>query len=193
MRVLVGCEYSQIVTKAFRKKGHDAWSCDILPTEGDPQYHRQTDIVKVVREGWDVGIFHPPCTFLTNAANNSFRGDPRRWVARLDAVMFVWELWNSNIEKIAIENPIGVLSSYIGKPTQIIQPYEFGHLESKQTCLWLKNLPLLIETNNVKDEMDRLPKSQSHKVHHATPSDDRWKIRSLTYPGISEAMAEQWG
>ena len=141
---------------------------------------------------------HPPCTYLTVAANKWMLNDPRRWIQRVDALMFFKQLLDANIEKIAIENPIGIVSSHISKPTQIIQPYEFGHDASKNTCLWLKNLPKLIGTkyiepkivNNKKRWANQTEKDGSNKL---PPSDNRWKFRSKTYQGIADAMANQWG
>ena len=184
MKVLIACEFSGVVRDAFVKKGHDAWSCDLLPTESEGQ-HRQTDVTKILADGWDLMIAHPPCTYLTVSGNRWMMNNPRRWVARVDALFFVKELLDAPIDKIALENPIGVISSHIRKPDQIIQPWQFGHGAIKQTCFWLKNLPLLKPTDIVK--------GREAECHKATPSDTRWKTRSTTYPGIAKAMAEQWG
>jgi hypothetical protein len=182
MRILVACEFSQIVCKAFRDKGHEAYSCDILPTEGNPKWHIQDDVLKHLGDGWDLMIAHPPCTYLAVSGARWFKY--RKHEQEL-ALHFIIQFIYCNIDKWAIENPIGVISTRIMKPTQIIQPWMFGHGETKATCLWLKNLPLLNPTNVVNGRIGR--------VHHEPPSLDRWKNRSRTYTGIAKAMAEQWG
>jgi hypothetical protein len=187
VRVLVACEFSGVVRDAFRALGHDAWSCDLLPCEGDPRWHIVGDAIEVGDSNpweWDLMICHPPCTRLTVAGARWFKG---REVEQMQAIMFCERLWNAAIPKIALENPIGVLStrSQLRKPTQIIQPWMFGHGETKATCLWLKNLPPLTPTNIVEGREPR--------VHHASPGPDRWKVRSRTLPGIAAAMALQWG
>lgn len=184
MKVLIACEFSGIVRDAFIKKGHDAVSCDLLPSDR-PGPHRQIDVVKILKEKWDLMIAHPPCTFLTVAANKHMLNNPRRWIQKVDALMFVKHLMDCDIPKIAIENPKGAISSHIRKPDQIIQPWQFGHGETKETHLWLKGLPKLKPTNIVEGRAD--------KCFRQAPGDDRWKIRSLTYQGIANAMAEQWG
>ena len=182
MRVIVGCEFSQIVTKAFRKRGHEAYSCDLLPTEGNSEWHFQEDIFELLkREQFDLGIFHPPCTHLAVSGARWFKDKQEE---QAEALEFVRLLMNSPIPKIAIENPISIISSRIRKPDQIIQPWQFGHGETKATCLWLKNLPLLKPTNVVD--------GRENRIHKMPPSEDRWKERSRTYPGIAEAMAIQW-
>ena len=196
MKVIVGCEFSQIVTKAFRDRGHEAYSCDILPTEGNPDWHIQGDILTHLNENWDMAIFHPPCTYLTVTANRAFLNNPDRWKKRLDAMLFVHKLMNCNIEKICIENPVGVISSHIRKPDQYIQPYEYGHIDSKKTGLWLKNLPLLIPTEIVTPEWisDKSGErySKTHWYCSSTNNPENAKTRSRTYIGIAEAMADQW-
>lgn len=185
MRVIVGCEFSQVVTKAFRDRGHTAYSCDLLPTEGNPDWHFQEDILKLLkRERFDLAIFHPPCTYLAVSGARWFKNKLQE---QAEALEFVEALWQSPIPRIAIENPVGVLStkSILGKPSQIIQPWQFGHGETKATCLWLKNLPLLKPTNIVDGRLNR--------VHKEPPCPERWKNRSRTYAGIAEAMANQWG
>jgi hypothetical protein len=183
MRVIVGCEFSQIVTKAFRNKGHDAYSCDLLPTEGNPEWHFQGDILELLkREQFDLGIFHPPCTHLAVSGARWFKDKIEEQKA---ALAFVRQLMLAPIGKICIENPISVISSRIKKPDQIIQPWQFGHGETKATCLWLKNLPLLKPTNIVDGRKNR--------VHREPPGPERWKNRSRTYTGIAEAMVETWG
>ncbi len=181
MRVLVACEFSGVVREAFRKRGHDAWSCDLLPTE-TPGQHIHGDVALILEDGWDLMIAHPPCTRLTVAGARWFKGREKE---QNEALAFVLCLAESPIKKIAIENPIGVLSTRWRKPDQIIQPWMFGHGETKATCLWLKNLPKLVATNIVTGRHAR--------VHLEPPSPERWKNRSRTYKGIADAMAEQWG
>lgn len=183
MKVLVACEYSAIVRDAFRKRGHDAWSCDLLETEGDPQWHIQGDITKHL-QGWELIIAHPPCTDLAVSGARHFPAkiaDGRQQRA-LD---FVIMLMDAPCPRICIENPISVISSKIRKPDQIVQPWMFGHGETKATCLWLKGLPKLVPTNIVEGRSDR--------IHKMPPGPNRWKERSRTYQGIADAMAEQWG
>ena len=183
MRVIIGCEFSQIVTKAFRDRGHDAFSCDLLPTEGNPSWHFQEDILEVIKkEKFDLGIFHPPCTHLAVSGARWFKDKKREQEEALD---FVRTLMAALIPKICIENPVSVISSRIRKPDQIIQPWQYGHGETKTTCLWLKNLPLLKPTNIVG--------GREARIHHEPPSPERWKNRSRFLSGIAEAMADQWG
>ena len=184
MRVLVACEFSQIVTEAFIKRGHDAMSCDLLPAEKNYP-HYQGDILDVLVnhwDEWDLMIAHPPCTYLSASGARWWKD---RIVEQNRAISFVLSLANSNIPHIAIENPIGKLSTAWRKPDQIIQPWQFGHGEKKATCFWLINLPLLAPTNIVAGRVAR--------VHLEPPSPDRWKNRSRTFQGIADAMAEQWG
>lgn len=184
MRVLVGCEFSGIVRDAFRARGHEAVSCDLLPTE-QPGPHRHGSIldVSILNEGWDLMIAHPDCTFLTVSGNRWF--DDWRIEARMSALHFVRALWAFPIKRIAIENPIGVLSTFWQRPTQVIEPYQFGDPFKKATCLWLKNLPPLAPTNNLGQGEQRCWKEP--------PSPERKKNRSRTYQGIANAMAAQWG
>ena len=182
LRVLVGCEFSGIVRDAFLAAGHDAVSCDLLDTE-TPGPHIKGSVLDHLDDGWDLAIFHPPCTRLTVAGARWFKG---REDEQREAIAFCEALWNCGILRIAIENPIGVLStrSSLGKPTQIIQPWMFGHGETKATCLWLKNIPALVPTNVVE--------GRANRVHREPPGSERWKNRSRTYRGIARAMAEQW-
>lgn len=195
MRVLVACEYSGKVRDAFIRNGHDAMSCDLLPTDAlGPHY--EGNVMDIIEDGWDLMIAHPPCTYLTNSGVRWLHERPERWEELREGAAFFRALLEADIPRIAVENP--VMHKYavelIGrKQDQIVQPWQFGHTETKATGLWLKNLPPLMATNNVKEEMLRLPKSESNKVHYASPSKDRWKIRSTTYEGIAEAMAIQWG
>lgn len=194
LRVLIGCEFSGVVRDAFRACGHDAWSCDLLPTEADRRYHLQCDVRVILDCQWDLAIFHPDCTYLCSSGLHWNKRRPERQVKTELALQFVQQLMAAPIKRIALENPIGCISTRIRKPEQIIQPFEYGHPESKQTCLWLKNLPQLQPT-----ELLELPKTGRWENQTPSgqnklgPSADRWKIRARTYPGIARAMAEQWG
>jgi site-specific DNA-cytosine methylase len=181
VKVLVACEFSGIVREAFAKRGHDAWSCDLLETE-IPGKHIQGDVLDVLFDNWDLMIAHPPCTHLAVSGARWFK-DKR--AEQEEALVFVKQLLEAPIAHIALENPISVISSRIRKPDQIVQPWMFGHGVTKATCLWLKNLPNLVPTNIV---AGRIP-----EVHHMSPGPDRWKNRSRTYLGLAEAMATQWG
>lgn len=196
MRVLVGCEYSGTVRDAFLALGHDAMSCDLLPTDV-PGPHHQGDVRDILGDGWDLMVAHPDCTYLCRAGQRwlnaptdtrpgKLKGLPR-WAAAWEAVQFFLELRDAPIERIAIENPQpgSHVTADIGKPDQYIQPWQFGHGETKKTGLWLKNLPPLIATEE--------HPSRENRIHRLPPSADRWKIRSTTYPGIARALAEQWG
>lgn len=220
MRVLVACELSGIIRDAFRDRGHDAWSCDLLPSDADNRFHIQRDARLVLNDGWDLMIAHPPCNHLCSSGARWFkekRADGRQQVA----VKFFMVFTEADISKVVIENPVGIMSTQYRKPDQIIQPYEYGHPESKRTCLWLKGLPLLEPTKIMEPEYYTLPdgteyrdkKSKGYsKTHYCPeklapqwanrtlsgqnklgPSALRSKIRSMTYPGIAAAMAEQWG
>lgn len=181
MRVLVACEYSGRVRDAFIARGHNAMSCDLLPTESlGPHY--QGDVRDVIDDGWDLMIAHPPCTHLAVSGARWFK-DKR--VEQAEALAFVRMLLDAPIQRIALENPVSIISSAIRKPDQTIQPWQFGHGETKATCLWLKRLPKLTPTNIVE--------GREAKVHRMPPGPDRWKDRSRTYQGIADAMAEQWG
>ena len=190
MKILVACEYSGIVRDAFAAKGHDAWSCDILPTES-PGKHIQDDVTKHLDKGWDMMIAHPPCTHLSVSGARWFTEGKKPMHLRDNALDFVRKLMNAPINKIAIENPVSVISSHIKKSDQTIQPYQFGHKEYKRTCLWLKNLPKLKETDNVLEETKKLPKNISNRIWYL--GSNKGKERSKFFPGIANAMAEQWG
>jgi site-specific DNA-cytosine methylase len=181
MKVLVACEYSGRVRDAFRAFGHDALSCDLLPTDVEGPHH-QGDVTELLHMGWDLMIAHPPCTHLAVSGSRWFKDKVKE---QAEALVFVQTLMDAPIPMIAIENPISVISSRIRKPDQIIQPWQFGHGETKATCLWLKGLPKLTPTNVVE--------GREARVHRMPPSPDRWKERSRTYQGIAEAMAAQWG
>jgi hypothetical protein len=194
MKILIGCEESATVREAFNAAGHDAWSCDLLPSR-IPGQHIQADILTVLDAGWDMAIFHTPCTYLCNSGVCWLHKRPERWeLMRKDAVLFK-TCMDADIPKIAMENPIPhkyALEIIGRKYDQIIQPWMFGHPESKQTCLWLKGLPLLTETNNVKAEMDALPKNQQQRLHYLPPGPERARERSKTFSGVALAFAAQW-
>ena len=202
MRVLIACEYSGTVRDAFIAKGHDAMSCDLMPTDKlGPHY--QGDVFDVINDGWDLMIAHPPCTYLTVTGNKWFKPEyasrfPTRHLDREDAAKFFLALANSNIPKIAIENPIGVMSTRYRKPDQIIHPWQFGHEASKSTCLWLKGLPNLVPTNIVgKGEFITYKSGKRMTKWYADAASlspkEREKVRNTTFQGIADAMANQWG
>ena len=180
MKILIACEFSGIVREAFSKNGHYAISCDLLPTEITGPHYR-CDISHVIDNGWDMMIAFPPCTHLSVSGARWFS---KKQKEQKEAIEFFMNLANADIPKIAIENPIGIMSTKWRKPDQIIQPWQYGHGETKSTCLWLKNLPLLKPTNVVEDREAR--------IHKMPPSEDRGKLRSITYKGIADAMADQW-
>lgn len=182
MRVLIACEFSGAVRRAFRALGHDAWSCDLLPAEDGSPHHIVGDALAVLGDGWDLMVAHPPCTHLAVSGARWFR---EKIVEQSAALDFVRALMAAPIPRIAIENPISIISSRIRKPDQIIQPWQFGHGETKATCLWLTGLPPLTPTQIVDGRVAR--------VHRMAPGPDRWKERSRTYDGIALAMAQQWG
>lgn len=196
MKILIGCEESQTVCKAFRALGHEAYSCDILPCSGEkPEWHLQMDVFEAIElKKWDMGIFFPDCTYLTISANKWYKDQPPRKSgilvgedrrnARTNAGNFFMRLYNCEIPLVSIENPIGVMSTLFRKPDQVLQPWMFGHGETKATCLWLKGLPLLQHTNIVLGREQRL--------HKLPPSKDRAKLRSKTFQGIANAIANQW-
>lgn len=191
MKVLVACEYSGVVRDAFLAAGHEAMSCDLLPTDA-PGPHFCGDVLEILHDGWDLMVAHPPCTHLAVSGARWFKGKERE---QEEALNFVKILMAAPIERIAIENPVSVISSKIRKPDQIIQPWQFGHEATKTTCLWLKNLPILSSTNVVGKGLRHVTKSGKSlpKWYNLPPSEDRWKLRSATFPGIAKAMAEQWG
>jgi len=182
MKVLVACEFSGTVRDAFIKKGHDAISCDLLQTE-QPGPHYQGNVFDIINDGFDLMVAHPPCTHLAVSGARHFKekiADGRQQ----SALEFVRALMTAKIERICIENPVSIISSRLRKPDQVLQPWMFGHGETKATCLWLKNLPLLKPTNIVE--------GREARIHQLPPSPDRWKLRSKTYDGIAQAMADQW-
>ncbi len=211
MRVLIGCESSGTVREAFRALGHDAWSCDLLPADDGSPFHITGDLREVVRMGaphvfrsWELAIFHPPCTFLSSSGLHWNKRRPERAAKTEAALAFVRRLMLADIPRIAIENPVGCISTQVRKPDQIIQPHHFGDDASKGTCLWLKGLPLLTPTKPYPPRLVEWPPG-SGKIrkrwgnqtdsgqNKLPPSEDRWKLRSKTYAGIAQAMAEQWG
>jgi len=223
--VLVACEFSGVVRSAFRTLGHDAWSCDLLPCTDESPHHIQGDVLEHLEEGWDLMIAHPPCTYLCSSGLHWNKRVPGRDELTRDAMLFVFNLLGEGfvdnpIPKIALENPIGCISTTYRKPDQIIQPYDFGHDASKQTCLWLKDLPKLIPTKKIDPiygcscgarfplELGKYGCPNCNGEGKARfiwgnqtptgqnklgPSADRWAARSVTYAGIAEAMAQQWG
>lgn len=199
MRVLVACEFSGVVRRAFEAEGHIAYSCDLLPSDDNSPMHLQGDVLTVLDSDWDLMIAHPPCTYMTNAGVRHLHDSvadraggtakvagSKRWVALFEAAVFFNALLRCPIPRIAVENPIPhkYAKALVGDYTQRIQPWQFGHGETKATCLWLKNLPHLVPTNVVAGREPR--------VHHEPPGPDRWKNRSRTLQGIADAMAEQW-
>ena len=207
MKVLIACEESQTVCKAFRARGHEAYSCDIQePSGGKPEWHILGDALEAIKGGtivtmdgrthdvgrWDLLIAHPPCTDLAASGARWFP-EKQRTFAQQKSIVFFMRFALAPVDKIATENPVGIMSTVYVKPDQIVQPWMFGHPEQKATCLWLKGLPKLVPTKNVREEMLQLPQRLREKNHWCSPGHDRAKIRSKTYPGIAAAMAEQWG
>lgn len=179
-RILVACEFSGVVRDAFAKRGWDAWSCDLLPSEA-PGNHIQGDVREVLSQNWDMMICHPPCTHLAVSGARWFKD---KVIEQAEALEFVRLLLEAPIDRIALENPVSIISTRIRKPDQVIQPWQFGHGETKATCLWLKNLPKLVPTQVVDGRKAR--------VHRMPPGPDRWRERSRTFAGIADAMADQW-
>lgn len=195
MKILIACEFSGRVREAFRKKGHDAFSCDIIPSDIPSPYHIQDDVLNHLNDGWDMMIAFPPCTHLAVSGARWFTEGKKDIQLQIDALEFVRKLMNAPVPKIAIENPVSVISTRIRKPDQVINPYQFGDPVPKKTCLWLKNLPKLIPINIVEPEFMIGKDGKKYSlIHYLTPWDkDRKRIRSLTFQGIANAMAEQWG
>ena len=204
MKILIACEESQTICKAFRKKGHKAYSCDILPSSGGhPEWHIQGDVLPLLKKDWDLIIAHPPCTYLTVTGNRWFNvekyGDKakKRHIDKAKAIDFFMEFANVKCDKICIENPVGIISTFWKKPDQIIQPWQFGHKEAKRTCLWLKGLPKLKPTKIVEPEYITYKSGKRMAKWYAEAwkltKEERTKLRSKTFQGIADAMAEQWG
>ena len=190
MRILVACEFSGIVRDAFASRGHDSWSCDLLETEA-PGQHLKGDVLGHLDDGWDMMVAHPPCDHLACSGARWFK-EKRADGRQQQGIDFFMALAEAPIDRIAVENPVGIMSTLWRKPDQIIQPYQFGHPESKKTCLWLKGLPCLSPTDEV-EPMGRWANQTPSGQNKLGPSPDRWKIRSRTYTGIAAAMADQWG
>ena len=195
MRVLIACEYSGVVRDAFLAAGHDAMSCDLLPTD-TPGPHYQGDVFDIIGNGWDLMVAHPPCTYLSNSGVRWLHEDITRWPHLIEGAVFFRRLFNADIPRIAVENP--VMHKYAGaiigrRASQYIQPWMFGHPEQKQTGLWLRGLSPLVPTDDVKALMATLPIQEQQRIHYASPGPDRRKLRSTTYTGIAAAMAAQWG
>lgn len=191
MRVLVACEFSGVVRDAFAARGHDAWSCDILPSARSGQ-HIQRDVLAVLDRGWDLMVAHPPCTHLCVSGAAHFRKVEKR-LAQIGALDFFRALLEAPIEKIAVENPVGIVSTRIRPPDQIVQPYWFGDPQRKTTCLWLKNLPPLVATNVVEPNYVYYPSGRRPAGQEVSQHSKRGLIRSITFPGLAAAMAQQWG
>jgi hypothetical protein len=191
MKVLIACEYSGVVRVAFIKRGHDAWSCDLLPTDSSGP-HIQGNVLEILNQGWDLMVAHPPCTHLAVSGARWFKN---KQVEQKEALDFVRALLNAPINKIALENPISIISTEVRQPDQIVQPWMFGHEMTKSTCLWLKNLPLLVPTNIVGKGKKHITKSGKSipEWYNLPETKDRWKKRSKTFEGFAKAMAEQWG
>ncbi len=201
MKVLIACEFSGIVREAFKAKGHDAWSCDLLDTE-IPGKHIKGDVIDILNDGWDLMIAHPPCTYLAVTGNKWMKPEfkdrfPNRKQQRINAIDFFIKLYNASINMVAIENPVGIMSTIFRKPDQYIHPYYFGEPHSKKTGLWLRGLPILYKTNIVEPEMYIYKDGRKDPMWHVKsmklPPEERRRVRSQTFPGIAEAMAEQWG
>lgn len=203
MRVLIACEESQEVTKAFRAKGHEAYSCDLQPCSGGhPEWHYEGSVFDIINDGWDLMIAHPPCTYLTVTGNKWMKPEfrdrfPNRHEQRREAIAFFLRLYKAHIYRIAIENPVGIMSTVFRKPDQYVHPYYFGCPHSKKTGLWLKNLPKLQPTELVEPEMYIYKDGRKDPMWHVEtmklPPIERSRIRSKTFPGIAKAMADQWG
>lgn len=205
MKVLIACEFSGNVRDAFRALGHDAVSCDLIPSE-TPGPHHEGDVLGILGEGWDLMIAHPPCTYLTSSGNRWLYTTETsrsgaltgfaRWEALIEGAVFVRRLLEAPIPRIAVENPRmnRHATAIVGRRAdQIVEPWMFGHPETKATGLWLKGLPPLMPTDDASDVMRSLPTRERNRIHYTPPSADRWKLRSVTYPGLAAAMAEQWG
>jgi hypothetical protein len=196
MKVLIACEYSGTVRDEFIKLGHDAISCDLLESD-KPGPHYKGDVFDMLDQEWDLIIAHPPCTALAVSGNSTYGEGMKKHWARLESAKWTEKLWNQCLSvsgKVCFENPVGVLNRLTSMPRpNYIQPYQFGHKEQKKTGLFLHGLPALKPVENVFDEMMKLPKNVRERLHYLPPSKDRWKIRSTTYQGIADAMADQWG
>ena len=197
MKVLIGCETSGVEREAFRRLGHDVTSCDVLPADDGSPHHYQGDVRDLLGELWDLAIMHPPCTYLANSGVSWLYSEPLRWQKMLEGADFFRLMFTVNSPRIAVENPVqhkwAKLAHGMGDHTQTIQPYHFGHPESKRTAYWLRGLPPLVRTDDVTEEFRRLPKREQQRLHWLGPSEDRWKLRSKSFEGVAEGMASQWG
>lgn len=194
MKVLCACEESQAVCSELRRLGHEAYSCDLLPTSGNhPEWHIRADALEVCKMAWDMVIAFPPCTDLAVSGARWFADKRRTGTQQRSIGFFLAFTALDHVPRVAIENPVGIMSTLYRKPDQLVQPWQFGHPETKATCLWLKGLPPLVATDDVRGEMESLPDSKKHRVHHMPPGPERSMARSKTFPGIARAMAEQWG
>ena len=196
MKILIACEYSGVEREAFRARGHSVTSCDLLPADDESPYHYQGDVRDLMYEKWDLVVAHPPCTYLSNSGVAWLYKEPTRWQDMLYGADFFRLMFEFDTPRLCVENPVqhkwAKLAHGMGDPDQTVQPWQFGHPESKRTCYWLHGLPKLTPTNDVKADMDRLPYAESHRLHYLGPSKDRWKLRSVSFSGIAEAMASQW-
>lgn len=193
MRILCACEESQAICKELRKLGHEAYSCDLLPASGGhPEWHIQADALQMCKMAWDMVIACPPCTDLAVSGARHFERKRANGAQQRSIGFFLAFTALDHVPMVAIENPVSIMSSEYRKPDQIIQPWEFGHPETKATCLWLKGLPLLVPTKDVSKEMESLSDKDKHRIHNMPPSIGRAALRSKTYPGIAQAMAKQW-
>lgn len=193
MRVLVACEFSGVVRDAFRALGHDAWSCDLLPSPTASPFHLTGNVLSILDDGWDLMVAHPPCTYLCSSGLHWNRRRPERALQTEDAVQFFLRLAAAPIKRKCLENPIGCMSTRYRKPDQIVHPWQFGEDASKATCLWLENLPPLVPTNVLPGgRAARRANQTASGQNRLPPSPDRWKLRSITYPGFARAMAQQW-
>jgi len=197
MKILVGCESSGAVRRAFRDRGHDAWSCDILEADDGSPFHLRCDVLSILGDGWDMGLFYPPCTFLCVSGLHWNGRRPGRAAETERALEFVGALLSAPIDRVSLENPVGCISTRIRKPDQIIQPHQFGEDASKATCLWLRNLPPLVPTEHIAPRIfngkPRWANQTDSGQNKLPPTADRWKLRSETYAGIAAAKAKQWG
>ena len=190
MKVLVACEFSGVVRRAFRDRGHDAYSCDLLPSEDNSEYHYQGNVFDIIDRNWGMMIAHPPCTHLCVSGARWFKDKQEE---QKEAINFFLSLAECGISRVCIENPVGIMSSIYRKPDQIIQPYEFGHVEAKKTCLWLQNLPKLTPTKIVEPEYTTFKSGKRMATWYANaPVKTRALLRSVTFQGIADAMADQW-
>ena len=193
MRVLCACEESQAVTQELRRLGHEAWSCDLLPNSGGhPEWHIQADAIEVCKLDWDMVLAFPPCTHLAVSGARWFEQKRRDGRQQRAIGLFLAFTALDHVPRVAIENPVGIMSTLYRKPDQVIQPWQFGHPETKATCLWLKGLPPLVPTNDVRAEMEKLGDAEAHRIHQMPPSPERAALRSKTYAGVARAMGEQW-